>query len=165
MKTKIIKVLTEQWFTKASFDEVRMLAIKHLNIPANTMNDSHKPEVSRRALARQVFVKSHQYGEEFDIIESNPFGAAPKRTTKSSTNNNLTGEYRFVKCGMRAPEGDIRWEMMKLLEENSSFEKVLADWDKTMGVSTKFKNTGKIGTFNFIDMIQWALTRGWIVRV
>ena len=162
---KTIKVLTEQWFTKASFNEVKMLAIKHLEVPASVMNDSHKPEGSRRAIARQVFNKSHEYGEEFEIIEpSNPFGKVPKRRTTSSSGG-LDGEYRFVKCGMRAPDDDIRWQMMKVVEDNTKFEDAIAAWDKEAGAKTLFKSTGAKHQFNFIDQVKWALSRGWIIKV
>lgn len=164
---KVLKVLTEQWFTNSPFHEVKMLGIKHLNIPASALDDANKPENSRRALVRQVFNKSeHEYGEEFEIIEpTNPFGKVPKRRT--STTTGLTGEYRFVKCGMRAPEEDIRWKMMELMEKNTDFETLVKAWEQESGTGPRelFKATGKSHQFNFIDQVNWALARGWIVRV
>jgi hypothetical protein len=163
---KTLKVLSEQWFTKAPFHEVKMLAIKHLGIPADRMDDSHKAETSKRALARQVFAKNHEYGSEFEIIEpSNPFGKVSKRRSSATPGMGLSGEYRFIKNGIRAPEGDIRWEMMALLEKHTKFEDVLAEWDKTVGLKTRFKATGKTHDFNFPEQINWALLRGWIVKV
>jgi hypothetical protein len=163
---KVIKVLSEQWFKKASFDEVRLIAVRHLNIPADVMNDSHKEENFKRAMARQVFNKEHEYPKEFEIVEiSNPFGKVPKRRTSTAVAGGLTGEYRFIKCGMRAPEDDIRWQMMKTLENHNKFEDALKEWDKTTGVKTRFQSTGKSHTFNFVEMVQWALKRGWIERV
>ena len=163
---KTIRVLTDQWFTKATFNEVKMLAIKHLNVPADVMNDSHKPEGSRRAIARQVFNKSHEYGEEFEIIESsNPFGKVPKRRSTTPAGAGLEGEYRWVKCGMRAPEDDIRWQMMKVVEEHTKFEDAIVAWDKEAGAKTLFKSTGAKHQFNFIDQVKWALSRGWIIKV
>jgi hypothetical protein len=163
---KVVKVLSEQWFSKAPFQEVKMLAIKHLGIPAAVMNDPNKQENFKRSMARQVFNKDHEYGGEYDILEAaNPFGKVPKRKVTGSIGGGLTGEYRFVKCGMRAPEGDVRWQMMKVVEENTTFEAALAIWDKEAGIKTKFKATGDKHTFNFVEMVQWALKRGWIERV
>lgn len=163
---KTIKVQTEQWFSKAPFSDIKMLAIKHLGIPADRMDDSHKPEVSKRALARQVFNKNHQYGAEFEIIEpSNPFGKVPKRRSSVVAGGGLVGEYRFVKNGIRAPEGDIRWEMMAVLEKHTKFEDAIKEWESTAGSKSKFKSTGAKHEFNFIDQINWSVTRGWIIKV
>ena len=163
---KTIKVQAEPWFSKAPFSEVKMLAIKHLGVPAAVMDDSHKPESSKRAIARQMFNKTHQYGEEFEIIEpSNPFGKVPKRRVSGDSAADLVGEYRFIKNGLRAQEGDIRWQMMKVVEEHTKFADAITMWDKEAGAKTMFKNSGTKNGFNFIDMVKWALSRGWIIKV
>lgn len=165
---KKIKIQAEPWFTNAPFNDLKMVAIKHLGAPAATMEDSHKPEVFKRALARQLFNRSFEYGVEFEIIApSNPFGKVPKRRGRSDQAKGLTGEYRFVKSGLRAPENDIRQSMMKLIGEHTLFEKAIFEWERSSGTSSKemFKSTGDKTQFNFIDMLKWALGRGWIINV
>jgi len=155
---KLIKPQSEVWFKQAPFHEVKMLGIKHLGIPAEKF-ENKQPEGFKRALVRQVFVKDHEYGEEFEVIEpKNPFGTPGKR---KSTSANY--EYAFVKNGVRAPEGDIRHEMMRVIERNTSVKEALADWETDHTPGEKYHNTGK-GVITFIDMISWSLLRGWIVK-
>lgn len=163
---KTIKVQTEQWFSKAAFNEVKMLAIKHLAVPAHVMEDSHKEENFKRSLARQMFMRTHEFGESFEIIEpSNPFGKVPKRRSSTTAGNGLTGEYRFVKRGIRSPDGDIRHHMADMMEKHTNLEELLKEWESTVGLKTSFKSTGSKHHFTFIDQVKWALTHDWIVRV
>lgn len=158
---KTIKVTEEKWFKNAPFSDVRMLGIKHLGIPADKF-EGKQPEPFKRALVRQVFVKDHQYGEEFEVMEAtNPFGKAKARPTTRSLE--LSGSYAFLKNGLRAPEGDIRREMMTLIGQHTEFSVLFSEADKVYG-KTKYKSTGKL-EFDFRELVLWALKRGWIERV
>jgi len=157
---KSIKVLSEQWFKGAPFHEVKMLGIKHLGIPAEKF-ENKQPEAFKRALVRQTFVASHEYGEEFEIIEPpNPFGTPGKRKTPGTTANY---DYSFIKNGIRAPEGDIRHEMMEVIGRNTSVKAAIADWETDHTPGEKYPNTGK-NLITFEWQIQWSLTRGWIIK-
>lgn len=160
MKTIIID--DEKWFTKANFNDIKMLGIRALGIPATSFA-SKQSEQFKRALVRQTFVQNHDYGQVVNIQEiSNPFGQ-PKR--KRSRNVAVfKGEYRYIKNGLRAPQNDIRWEMMQVLGEKSTFEEAIAEFDRRYGSNTKFKSTGK-STFDFNAMIAWALKLKWIERM
>ena len=157
---KLIKPLSEQWFKNAPFHEVKMLGIKHLNIPADKF-ENKQPEGFKRALVRQVFVKDHEYGEEFEIIEPpNPFGTPDKRKSGGGSANY---EYSFVKNGLRAPDGDIRHEMMEVITRNTSVKAAVADWETDHTPGEKYQKEGK-GLYTFVEQIAWSLTRGWIVK-
>lgn len=160
MKTIIID--DEKWFTTASFNDVKILGIRALGIPATSFN-STQSEHFKRSLVRQMFVQNYDYGQVVNIQEiSNPFGQ-PKRKRSKNTSV-LKGAYRYIKNGLRAPENDIRWEMMKVLEEKSSFEEAIAEFDRRYGANTKFKSTGK-AMFDFHGMTTWALKNNWIERI
>jgi len=154
-----ISIVAEDWFKNAPYYQVKMLGIKHLGIEA-TKFETKQPEGFKRALVRQVFVKSFDFGEEFDIRdEQNPFGAAPKRNKPGTV---CAGEYRYAKSGLRAPDTDIRWEMDEVMRENTTFEEAEAEWKKRHG-SHKFE-IGKMQV-SFAMQFAWALRRGWIIKV
>lgn len=160
MKTIIID--DEKWFTQASFNDIKMLGIRALGIPAASFS-STQSEQFKRALVRQTFVQKCDYGQVINIEEiSNPFGQ-PKRK-RSATKVDLVGKYAFIKNGLRAPDKDIRWEMMKVLEEHTSFEEATTEFDKRYGANTKFKSTGK-AFFDFYGLTNWALKNNWIERI
>lgn len=165
---KTITVKNEGWFKQADFHDVKMLGITHLEIPADKFIGGKEEEASRRTLVRQVFKqKGHEYGEEFEIVEpSNPFGTPGKRKSQGASGaSSLTGTYSFVKSGLRAKEDDIRWEMEKVIKRNTSFKDLITDWEKTHEPNEKFTKSGdKGGKFTFIEQVQWALKRGWIIR-
>ena len=157
---KSVKVLSEQWFKGAPFHEVKMVGIKHLGIPAEKFANK-QPEAFKRALVRQTFVVKYEYGQEFEIIEAeNPFGSPSKRKTSGTTANY---EYSFVNNGLRAPEGDIRHEMMEVIERNTSVKAAIADWETDHVPGEKYPNTGK-NLITFEWQIQWSLLRGWIIK-
>jgi hypothetical protein len=157
---KSVKVLSEQWFKGAPFHEVKMVGIKHLGIPAEKFANK-QPEAFKRALVRQTFVVKYEYGQEFEIIEAeNPFGSPSKRKTPGTTANY---EYSFVNNGLRAPEGDIRHEMMEIIERNTSVKAAIEDWETNHPPGEKYPNTGN-GVFTFKDLINWSLLRGWIIK-
>lgn len=159
MKTIIID--DENWFKKASFQDIKMLGIRVLGIPA-TCFMSKQSEEFKRALVRQTFVQKCDYGQVVKIEEiSNPFGT-PKRK-RSRNLSVLEGEYVFIKNTCRAPKDDIRHEMMAVIQTHTTFENARADFDKRYGVNTKFKSTGK-SMFDFESMLGWALKCGWIER-
>jgi hypothetical protein len=156
---KLVKILAENWFKNAPFHEVKMVGIKHLGIPAEKF-ENKQPEGFKRALVRQTFVASHEYGEEFEIIEPpNPFGTPGKRKVGGSASY----DYSFVKNGLRAPDGDIRHEMMAVIERNASVKAAIADWETDHTPGEKYPNTGK-GLIAFADMLSWAQARGWIIK-
>lgn len=158
MKTLIIT--DESWFKKASFQDIKMLGIRFLGIPADRFS-STQSEHFKRSLVRQVFVQKCDYGQVVTIEEINNQISTNKR--KSKPRGTLpTGKYLFVQNRLRAPEGDIRHEMIKVLSWNNTFEDARADFDKKYGITTKFKSTGKL-TFDFNSMVSWALKCGWIV--
>jgi hypothetical protein len=159
---KIIVVKDENWFKKAPFADVKMVGIKHLGIPAEKFAGK-QPEPFKRAMVRQVFAqKDLEYGIEFEIMEANnPFGQ-PKR--KRSNGGTLTGTYSWVKNGIRAPEGDVRHDMMRVIERNDSFEEAIKDWqNEGHAPGEKYKNTGQ-NMITFEWQIQWSLMRGWIIK-
>lgn len=158
---KVVKVTNEKWFRNAPFGDVKMLGIKCLGVPADRFM-STQSEQFKRALVRQMFIKKFQYGHEFEMEEiSNPFGV-PKRK-RSRVSPVPSGEYRFVKNRLRCPKEDIRWEMMAVLQEKTTFEEAIAEFDGKYGKSLKFKSSGK-SSFDFIGMINWALKSGWIEK-
>lgn len=161
---KEIKVTNEGWFKQAPFHDVKMLGIKFLDIPATAFENDKKPEHFKRALVRQAFVqKGHKIGEVFTIVEQpNPFGQPKKRRTVK--NNDLTGEYKFVKNGLRAPSGDIRYELMDIIAKFSTFEQVVEEVENKYGKDHIFPTTGKL-TFNIQSLLSWALKLGWIIKV
>jgi hypothetical protein len=157
---KTICVTSEAWFKKAPFHDVKMLGIKHLGIPADRF-ENKQAENFKRAMVRQVFTKDHQYGAEFEVAEPvNPFGTPKKR---GGTGEALKGGYAYVKCGLRAPEGDPRWDMDKCMAKHSTFEEAIECWNEEHGTA-KFKSTGAL-EYDFIGQLRWALKRGWIIRV
>jgi len=156
-----IKIENQKWFQKAPLHQVIMLGIKHLVLPADRMNDTKKDETFKRAMVRQAFTANHEYGAEFEIPEPvNPFGAV----VKTRRGGQMIGEYRFVKNGLRVPENDVRWEIAKVLEENTRFEDVTAYFDDKYGKGHVFKATEKQG-FTIKDQLNWSLKRGWIIKV
>lgn len=161
MSTVIIQ--DEQWFKNASFKDIKMLGIRELGIPADRLTPSPgRSEQFLRSLVCQAYVRKNDYGQVVKIQEiSNPFGQ-PKRK-RSRTVSVYAGPYVYVKTGLRAPKDDIRWEMMSVLQEKSTFEEAQAEFDRRYGVNTKFKGTGK-STFDFIEFIGWSLKLGWIER-
>lgn len=157
---KTIKVANEGWFKSAPFHDVKMLGIKFLGVPAERF-ESKQAEHFKRAMVRQLYNKDHQYGEEFEIaVPDNPFGTPNKRQSLSTK---LVGPYAFVKNGLRAPEGDMRWEMMDCVAQNTTFEEANACWERDHG-SDKYKSTGAL-EYDFKGLIAWALKRGWIIKV
>jgi hypothetical protein len=161
-----VTVKNEAFFKEQDFETIRKLAIHGLSIQPDKLAGK-QPEHFKRAMIRQVFVKNHSYGEEFDLPEeqkpySNPFGK-PRRKVKSTTV--LSGEYKFNKNGLRATEGDIRNEMMKVIENNTSFEAASEEWHKSHSHGEKYQvPNGKL-LFTFEAQIQWALKLNWIERV
>lgn len=159
---KTILIDDEKWFTRASFNDVKLLGIRGLGIPAKCF-DSKQSDQFKRALVRQRFVQLCDYGQVVTIQElSNAFVPLKRKRTVSKTE--LTGEYRYMKCALRCPPNDIRWQMMEVLKENTDFSKAIQQFDKMYGSGTKFKSTGK-QTFDFHGMIKWALKLGWIEAV
>ena len=156
---KKIRVINNRWFKTAEFHEVKMLGIKHLNIPADRFITKQN-ENFKRVMVRMQYDRMFEYGKEFEIQEiSNPFGV-PKR--RRSTATALSGEYTFVKNGLRAQKDDIRWEMMKVLKNNTTFEAANAEFASQYGSNIKFKSTGKL-EFDFRSFMAWAEKCGWIV--
>lgn len=159
---KTIIIDDEGWFKKANMQDIRMLGIRGLGIPAESMM-SKQSEHFKRSLVRQMFVQKYDYGQVVKIEEiSNPFGQ-PKRKRSKTTATILKGGYVFVKNTLRAPVGDIRHEMMAVIQEKSTFEDAIAEFDRRYGVNTKFKSTGK-SMFDFNGFVGWALKCGWINR-
>lgn len=159
---KEITVNSENWFKIASWHDVKMLALKYLAVPAANL-DSKQSERFKRQLVKQVYMKSHAFGEKFDVMPvANPFGKVPKR--RVATSDGLTGQYAWIKNGLRAPEDDVRWKMMECLEAHSTFEEATAAWEKEYGKGTKFKSTGKL-EFTFKGQAEWAIKRNWIERI
>lgn len=164
---ELIKVVNEQWFKTAPFEQVMMLGIKYFNIPAEKF-ENKQAEHFKRAMVRQVFVKGgHQYGEEFEIyikpkVETNPFGKA-KPSKKYVSNEHLSGTYSWVKSGLRAEENDIRHEMIKVIEHNSTIKDCISEWYGTHDKERYPTKGGKL-TFSFEDMIKWAFKCGWILK-
>jgi hypothetical protein len=159
---KIIVVKDENWFKKAPFADVKMVGIKHLGIPAEKFAGK-QPEPFKRAMVRQVFAqKDLEYGIEFEIMEANnPFGQ-PKR--RRSSDDSLIGTYSWVKNGTRAPEGDVRHDMMTVIERNTSFQDAIKDWEGEGHVpGEKYRSTGVL-EFTFKGLVEWALKRGWIIK-
>ncbi len=158
---KTITVANEGWFKSASFSDVETVGVKFLGIPAEKFSGK-QPEHFKRAMVRQVFVKTHSYGESFEIHENaNPFGTPKKRRGPKSRKSLRTGHYTFIKNGLRAPEGDIRREMMELVGEHTDFESLFKAGSDKYGLATKFKSTGKL-EFDFVGLVDWAVQRGWI---
>lgn len=160
---KIVKVVNEGWFKTAPFSDVKMVGIKHLDIPAEKFANN-QPEGFKRALVRQVFKsKDLKYGTGFEIMEAvNPFGA-PKRRNRAG-DNGLIGTYSWVKNGLRAPEGDIRHDMMKVVERNTDFKLAIKDWEgEGHAPGEKYRSTGAL-EFTFKGLVEWALKRGWIIK-
>lgn len=161
-KVKIVKVANEGWFKQAPFADVKMVGIKYLTIPAERFAGK-QPEPFKRALCRQMFKQlGFTYGQEFEIMDqpTNPFGQ-PKRKRSTKT---LSGTYSFVKNGLRAPEGDVRYDMMKVIERNTSFTEAIKDWENEgHAPNEKYRSTGKL-EFTFKGLIEWALERGWIIK-
>lgn len=159
---KLVKVVNEGWFKTAPFSDVKMVGIKHLGIPADKFANK-QPEGFKRALVRQTFKqKGLPYGTEFEIMEAvNPFGT-PKRKNRSS--GELVGSYSFVKNGLRAPEGDIRHDMMTVMERNTSFSEAIKDWENEgHAPNEKYRTTGA-SEFTFKAQMEWAMKRGWIIK-
>lgn len=159
---RLVKVTNEGWFKKADWADVKAIAIRHLNVPAEVLVDETK-----RSLVRQKFKQDgHKYGEEFEIADKavNPFGIAKRRTVNTSPNKGMTGPYRFIKNGLRAPEGDIRHQMMETIARCTSFEELFKEWEKEgHTLNEKYrKGEGKKTEFVFREFIDWSLKRGWI---
>jgi hypothetical protein len=158
---KKIRVINSRWFKTAEFSDIKMLGIKHLHIPADKFL-SRQNENFKRVLVRMVYEKQFEYGLEFEIQEiSNPFGI-PKR--KRAATNILSGEYQVLNVRLRAPKDDIRWEMVKVLKGNTTFEAASAEFASQYGSNIKFKSTGKL-EFDFKGFMAWAEKCGWIITV
>lgn len=160
---KLVKVVNEGWFKSAPFADVKMVGIKHLGIPAEKFTNN-QPEGFKRALVRQVFKsKDFEYGAEFEIMEAaNPFGT-PKRRNRIGSDE-MTGSYVWVKNGLRAPDGDIRHDMMKIMERNTDFAVAIKDWEgEGHAPGEKYRTTGA-SEFTFKAQMEWALKRGWIIK-
>lgn len=161
---KIIKVVDENWFKKAPFADVKMVGIKHLGIPADRFAGK-QPEPFKRAMVRQVFKqKEIPYGTEYEIMEvNNPFGQ-PKRRRSATTSGDF--EYVWVKNGIRTPKDDIRWEMMRIIEENTSLFNVIKAWESEGHlISDRYESTGeKKSKFTFMMHFNFALKQGWIIK-
>lgn len=157
-----IKVVNEGWFKSAKWFEVEMLGIKYLDIPAARL-EGKQPEAFKRALVRQVYIKKFKYGDEFEIIDnSNPFGSV-KKTRRTATDTTLTGGYKYVRCGLRAPDGDIRYELFEVFKKHHTFEDCIAEVDEKYGKGHKFNSTGAL-IFDVRSFLDWSLKRGWLIK-
>lgn len=156
-----IKIKDEKWFKATDWTTVKLFASQILGVSPDKL-EGKQPEAFKRALVRQVYIKTHEYGVEFELNKpANPFGKVPRR--RSSTTGGLTGEYTYVKSGLRAPEGDIRWDMDKCMQEHTTFESAIAAWEQSHG-RTRYKATGDKLEFDFKKQLNWALRRGWITN-
>jgi hypothetical protein len=159
---RLVKVANEGWFKQAEWADVKAVAIRHLNIPADVLVDETK-----RTLVRQKYKQDgHKYGEEFDVADKavNPFGIAKRRSVNMSAHKAMVGTYRFIKNSLRAPEGDIRHQMMATIERCTSFEELFKEWEKEgHTLNEKYrKGEGKKTYFVFREFVEWSIKREWI---
>lgn len=154
-----IKVSNEGWFKTAPFHDVKMLGVKYLGVPAERF-DSKQAEHFKRAMVRQVYNKSHVYGEEFEIVEpENPFGAPKKRQLLGFK---LAGPYVYVACTQRVPSTDIRWKMIEVVKKHTELSACQKELTETFEAEYP---TNKEKTFKTKEYLSWCLKCGWIMKI
>ncbi len=169
---KEIKVNSNWIKTQATVSELKELVVKHLGAKEEQILDKTEEELRKwvGTVWRSKKIKE-EYGEEATLeFEGgslnksrsttpvvNPFGVVPRK--KRSTTIGLTGPYFVTKCGLRAPEGDKRWELWSTISKCTSFEE-LREAFKGM-IDTKWTSTGKL-VFTTWDFVKWSEKRGWI---
>lgn len=167
---KIIKVINEKWFTTCPLSDIVDLGLREFDIPPTAFEK--KDERQKRALVRQVFKQRElSYGTEFEVDEKaaavNPFArkvTIPGVKKPRMSTANLKGQYRVVKCRLRAPDNDERWNMWGIIATNTDYEKCLAKLHEHYGEKNSFGTTGTM-MFSLESFVAWATTCGWIVRV
>lgn len=165
--SKTIIVVNEKWFSTAPIEDVMSLGLRVLDIPVANMDG--KDEKGQRTIVRQVFKQREEFdfGQEFEITElnSNPFkkkGVMAKKTPRVPINE-LNGPYKVVKCRMRAPDNDPRWELWGDVATHKTFEELFALFDEKYH-GKRFSSTGT-ATFSAKEFAQWSLKCGWIIKV
>lgn len=167
---KVIKVINEAWFTTAPLADIVDVGMREFDIDPTKF--AKKDERQKRALVRQVFKQRDlAYGTEFEIDEkaaaANPFARKvniPGMKKPRMSVSNLKGQYRVVKCRMRAADNDEKWNIWLIVAQNTDFEVCLAKLHEKYGERNSFPSSGAM-MFTLESFVAWAVTCGWIVRV
>jgi hypothetical protein len=169
---KTIKVVNEAWFSTAPLADIVDLGMREFDI--DPIRFDKKDERQKRALVRQVFKQRDlKYGAEFELDEkagkANPFArkSSVKLPKERMSVSNLKGQYRVVKCRMRANDNDEKWNLWLIVAQNTDFETCLAKLHEKYadrGPNPKFNSSGAL-QFTLESFVAWAVTCGWIVRV